>query len=66
MKFTEQQIKNWHEYENIRAAGEYNMFDHRARSSTNQSAKEWVFNMDYYSDLKSQAMQTQQELPLQP
>ena len=55
MKFTEQEIKNWELYEEVRASGAYNMFDPMARLNTGLSRADYGFVMDNYSALKAQA-----------
>lgn len=57
MRYTEQQLDNWHTYESVRASGLFNMFDPRARSLTTMSTSEWVFCMEHYDDLKQHATQ---------
>lgn len=55
MKYTQQQLDNWREYESIRASGEFNMFDPRARRMSEMSVSEWVFCMEHYADLREHA-----------
>ena len=60
MKFTQQQINNWKDYERIRQRGRYNMFDPRARRLSTMSVGEWGFCMDHYEALKAQAEKPEQ------
>jgi len=50
--FTEEQIANWDRYEEVRAGGEFNMFDSRARSLTDLDKDEYFFVMQNYAELK--------------
>lgn len=54
-KFTEQEIENWKLYEAVRAGGDFNMFDPRARQLSGLSRADYGFAMDNYSELKAQA-----------
>lgn len=60
-QFTQDQIQNWRDYEEVRLGGVYNMYDPRARFATGLSSKEYSFVMDNYSELKEQAASTHHE-----
>ncbi len=55
MQFSQYQIKNWRAFEAIRQSGAFNMFDPRARALSDMSPAEWVYCMEHYAELKSQA-----------
>jgi hypothetical protein len=54
-KFTEQQIKDWYEYEEVRLSGLYNMYSPQARELTGLDKESYLFVMRNYSELKEQA-----------
>lgn len=54
-KFTEQQLRHWWSYENVRKSGKFNMFDPRARKATRLDGDEYSFVMNNYSALKDAA-----------
>jgi hypothetical protein len=51
MKFTPEQLENWKSYEEVRSAGEYNMFDRRAEEASGLSHDEYMFTMKNYTEL---------------
>lgn len=51
--YSENQIRNWEEFETIRQSGVFNMFDSRARGATLMSKSEWLFCMDHYDALRN-------------
>jgi len=51
-QFTEQQLKNWRAFEDVRSGGYYNMFDPRARQATGLSSEDYVFVTRNFSELK--------------
>lgn len=53
--FTPEQLDMWRAYEEVRAGGEYNMFDHRARIATGLSKAEYTFVMKNFDALKEAA-----------
>ena len=55
MTFTERQINNWKEFENVRELGLFNMYDRRAMECTSLEKDEWLFCMSNYAQLKAQA-----------
>lgn len=57
-KFTDQQIKDFKDYEKVRASGKYNMVDPRARRAAGLNDAEYCFVMDNFSALRGQAEQT--------
>lgn len=54
-KFTEKQLADWLDYEEVRSGGCYNMFDPRARQATGLTGDEYSFVMQNYSQLKAVA-----------
>jgi len=52
MQFTTRQIQNWQDYEEVRKAGLFNMFDPNARLMTELTNEEWVFVMKNYLALR--------------
>lgn len=58
-EFTQAQIATWVAYEAVRAEGDYNMFDPRARQLTGLTKDEYTFVMTNFSALKAAA--TKQE-----
>jgi hypothetical protein len=48
----ESQINNWKRFEQVRASGEYNMFDPKARALTGLNKEDYVFVMKNYSELE--------------
>lgn len=53
--FTDEQLSDWRDYEDIRQSGAYNMFDPRARAATGIPRDRYLFVMTNYSALKEQA-----------
>jgi hypothetical protein len=53
MTFTDQQLKNWASYEEVRLSGEINMFDSRAAVAAGLSRDEHLFCMTNYAALKA-------------
>ena len=54
-KFTQKQISDFQDYEEVRAEGRFNMFDKNARISTGLTEEEYRFVIKNYSELKAQA-----------
>jgi predicted sulfurtransferase len=52
MTFTDQQLKDWAAYEEVRLSGECNMFDRRAAVAAGLSQDEHLFCMANYDALK--------------
>ena len=52
MKFTKQQIKDWHKYEIVRLDGTWNMYAPNARYATGLSEDRYLFVLHNYSELK--------------
>jgi hypothetical protein len=52
MTFTEQQLKDWAAYEEVRLSGEFNMLDRRAAFAAGLSQHEHLFCIQYYDALK--------------
>jgi hypothetical protein len=53
MTFTDQQLKNWASYEEVRLSGEFNMFDRRAAVAAGLSLDDHLFCMANYDALKA-------------
>ena len=53
--FTFVQLADFAAYEEVRAAGRYNMFSPQARSAAGLSRDEYAFVMKNYSELKAAA-----------
>lgn len=53
IQFTEQQLADWKNYEQVRKSGHYNMYFPQAREATGLSGERYSFVMDNYSELKS-------------
>lgn len=51
--FTEQQLADWEDYEDVRQDGSWNMFDPRAREATGLSRDRYLFVLRNYSELKA-------------
>jgi hypothetical protein len=56
--YSQKQIENWQEYEDVRQGGLFNMFDPRARDMTSLSVAEWLYCMEHYSALKKASEET--------
>lgn len=54
-KFTEQQIRNWRKYENVRLDGSWNMFDPRSMRASGLSREDYFFCLKNYSELRDAA-----------
>lgn len=52
MTFTDQQLKNWAAYEEVRLSGAFNMFDRRAAAAAGLSKDEHLFCIEHYDALK--------------
>lgn len=57
--FTEKQLSDWREFEEVRQSGAYNMFDPRARRATGLTGDEYSFAMRNYSKLKAAATKSE-------
>jgi hypothetical protein len=55
MTYTEKEIDNWRDYEEVRQSGLYNVFDSQARASTGLTKDEYFFVMHNYTELKAAA-----------
>lgn len=54
-KFTQPQIATWVAYEAVRASGEFNMWDQRARLATGLTHDEYNFVRENFNALKEAA-----------
>jgi hypothetical protein len=55
MNYTEQEIKNWRRYEEVRSEGLYNMINRDAQEATGLSRGDYFFTLRNYSGLKAAA-----------
>lgn len=56
-QFTDQQLSNFHRYEQVRQGSRFNMFDPRARQLTGMERDEYLFVMENYVALEQAAEQ---------
>ena len=54
-KFTEQQIKDWHQYEKVRAGARYNMWAPQAQAATGLTKAEYMFVTENFTALREAA-----------
>lgn len=57
-KFTEQQLKNWKRYEDVRKSGRHNMLTPNARQATGLEREDYWFCVHNYSELKEEIDKT--------
>lgn len=50
--FTDQDIFDWREYENVRASGAFNMWMPQAREATGLTRERYLFVMENFTALK--------------
>jgi len=50
--FTDQDILDWKEYENVRASGAFNMWTPQARAETGLTRERYLFVMQNFTALK--------------
>ena len=55
MNFTQEQLDNWRDYEEVRQSGTWNMYAPQARAATGLTKEEYSFVMHNYSELKEAA-----------
>ncbi len=55
MRFTDQQVKNWLRYEQIRTRGKWNMLDRKAMVASGLSSEDYFFTLENYTALRAQA-----------
>lgn len=60
MEYTEIQLRNWANYEAVRASGFYNMFSSRAQEATGLTREEYVFCIEHFEALEK-AYQTAED-----
>ena len=53
MGFTQEQLAMYEAYEEVRAGGQYNMFDPRARRAAGLTEDEYLFVMENFSELRA-------------
>lgn len=59
--FTEQQLEDWQDYEQVRKSGRYNMYDARARAATGLSLEAYLFVLGNYTELRDAVEGTKTE-----
>ena len=52
MDYTEIQLRNWANYEAVRASGFYNMFSFHAQEATGLTREEYAFCMEHFEALE--------------
>ena len=52
MEYTELQLRNWANYEAVRASGFYNMFSFQAQAATGLTREEYFFCMEHFEALE--------------
>lgn len=50
--FTEEQLKNWRAYEEVRSEGNWNMWARQAREATGLSKEDYLYVIENFSALK--------------
>lgn len=58
MKFTQNQLLDWRDYEEVRWSGEFNMDTYQGRKATGLTKEKYKFVKDNYIELKEKALTT--------